>query len=81
MHDLMWQPCTVPSWDHSKWASSTALGNRLKEIQGEIFRPDKKHIDRVPGERGAETGHLDACARERFCLVETIHRTRKLYKY
>ena len=35
----------------------------------------------VPGEQGAETSHLDACVCEKFCLVEIIHLTRKLYKY
>lgn len=38
----------------------------------------------VPGEGRAEMlviGHLDACVREKFSLVETIHLTHKLYKY
>lgn len=35
----------------------------------------------VPGEQGAETSHLDACVCEKFCLVEIIHLTHKLYKY
>lgn len=35
----------------------------------------------TPGEGEAETGHLDAYVCEKFCLVEIIHLTHKLYKY
>lgn len=81
---LAYFPSKSLSWDHTNQASFNILSNRLREMQGENVKTgknkNKNHTDMMPGEGKAEVSRLMLMFVKRFCLVEILHLTHKLYK-